>query len=101
VSKNTVKTKRAAADPERQGRECPAEPGVFRPDLLRLMVLAAVVTGVAACEGGLSKCPESVASAPATSTKCPAGQNLARVCAPEPDGPCGLYCVAPIENKAP
>jgi hypothetical protein len=70
-------------------------------NVMSLMVLAAFVIGVTACEHGMDKCPESVASAPATSTKCPAGQNLARVCAPEPEGPCGLRCVAPVKNNAP
>lgn len=64
-----------------------------RPVAIAAMLLAA------ACEreGGI----ESISSAPATSTQCPEGQYLARVCAPQPDGPCGLRCVAPIEGGSP
>lgn len=69
---------------------------------LRVMAVAFGVLEVAACQ-----CPqmgnsvESVSSSPATSIKCPTGQYLARVCDPEPDGPCGLRCVAPIGTSTP
>jgi hypothetical protein len=66
-----------------------------------LTVLAGFVIGVTAYKHGMGACPENVALSPDTSSKCPTGQYLARVCASEPDGPSWLCRITPVGGHEP
>jgi hypothetical protein len=62
---------------------------------LERFAAVAALAALLGCHGYEGRCPESLTSTEATSVTCPTGQSLARVCTPEKEGPCGLYCVAP------
>jgi hypothetical protein len=69
--------------------------------LLAAGILTSVETlALTACER-VGQCPESMAVHEPSSIRCPRGEYLARVCAPEPDGPCTLRCVQPLAPAEP
>jgi hypothetical protein len=67
----------------------------------RAASVAAMMIAATGCQHRPDGAIESISAAPVATDECPDGQYLARVCAPEPNGPCGLRCVAPIEGGAP
>jgi hypothetical protein len=65
----------------------------------RFVLLGAIVVAMlTGCSSYNGRCAEGLLAMQATSTTCPPRMSLARVCAPEQDGPCGLRCVMPIAH---
>jgi hypothetical protein len=59
---------------------------------------AFVMAILPACTPYNGRCAEGLLAMQATSTTCPPRMSLARVCAPEDGGPCGLRCVMPLAH---